>query len=84
MTDKAINDQKIWCLFSIANDYNQPDNNLVAWFRKKPDAVILSFVTNNQEEIERLLIGERVRISYADFRLRCISEGKVIEERNDR
>lgn len=27
---------KIWCLFSIANEYDQPDNNLVAAFEAKP------------------------------------------------
>lgn len=26
----------IWCLFSIANEHDQPDNNLVAWWAEKP------------------------------------------------
>jgi hypothetical protein len=26
----------IWCLFSIANEYDQPKNNLAAWWLKKP------------------------------------------------
>ncbi|WP_037500590.1 hypothetical protein [Sphingomonas jaspsi] len=27
---------KIWCLFSVANNYDQPDNNLEAWWPEKP------------------------------------------------
>jgi len=26
----------IWCLFSEANNYDQPRNNLVAWWQEKP------------------------------------------------
>jgi hypothetical protein len=26
----------IWCLFSISNAYDQPDNNLVVWQSEKP------------------------------------------------
>ena len=28
--------KKIWCLFSMANEHNQPCNNLVMWFEHKP------------------------------------------------
>ena len=27
---------KIWILTQIANDYNQPENDLVAWWPEKP------------------------------------------------
>lgn len=27
---------KIWCLFSIENNYDQPENNLVTWWSEKP------------------------------------------------
>ena len=27
---------KIWCLFSVENNYDQPDNNLVTWWEEKP------------------------------------------------
>lgn len=27
---------KIWCLFSVENLYDQPPNNLVAWWSQKP------------------------------------------------
>ena len=32
MTDKKT----IWCLFSVDNLYDQPPNNLVAWWSEKP------------------------------------------------
>lgn len=27
---------KIFCLFSVENNYDQPDNNLIAWWKEKP------------------------------------------------
>lgn len=27
---------KIWALFSVKNDYNQSENNLVGWQQKRP------------------------------------------------
>lgn len=27
---------QIWCLFSVDNNYDQPENNLVAWWKDKP------------------------------------------------
>ena len=29
--------KRIFCLFSIANNYDQPRNNLVAWWAEKPN-----------------------------------------------
>lgn len=28
--------EKIWCLFHVSNDYNQPKNNLIGWWSVKP------------------------------------------------
>lgn len=28
--------KQIWALFSVDNNYDQPDNNLVAWWAEKP------------------------------------------------
>lgn len=28
--------KKIWCLFTVANEYDQPSNNLAAWWQEKP------------------------------------------------
>lgn len=27
---------KIWCLFSVENDYDQPEHNLRAWWDERP------------------------------------------------
>lgn len=27
---------KIWCLFAVDNNYDQPPNNLVYWWQEKP------------------------------------------------
>lgn len=32
----------IWCLFHVAHDYNQPQNNLQAWFSSKPNSETLA------------------------------------------
>jgi len=40
MTQKNLG--KIWALFSIANNYDQPENNLEAWWFEKPNFDTLS------------------------------------------
>lgn len=30
------NAPRIWCLFSVENNYDQPDHNLAAWWVTKP------------------------------------------------
>ena len=32
----------IWCLFSVDNNYDQPNNNLVIWFNEKPTLDLLA------------------------------------------
>lgn len=43
----------IFCLFSIRNDYDQPRNNLVAWWSEKPsfDAFCECFNVKIKDEI---------------------------------
>ncbi len=36
----------IWCLFSIGNNYDQPDNNLEMWWGQKPSLEQLFKVFN--------------------------------------
>lgn len=33
---KPDDNDTIWCLFSIDNNYDQPENNLVCWWPLKP------------------------------------------------
>jgi hypothetical protein len=57
----------IFCLFSIDNNYDQPDNNLVAWWPKRPNIaqvaavleldikpITLSETADNYYEISRI------------------------------
>lgn len=67
----------IWCLFSIDNACDQPDNNLVFWWPNKPSAEMLyaTCVGCSMEAADRLLTGEEVRFDDADFRLREVESG---------
>jgi len=70
---------KIWCLFSIANEYDQPDNNLEAWFLSKPDFKSLNKVLGFNKSKAKL-VGDLLRhgrckdIGSADYRLEEVEE----------
>ena len=84
----------IWCLFSIANNYDQPDNNLVAWFKEKPTfEKLLETFTNYFGDmkywdtkskkligmfLQEILDGKEVRLNNEDIRLNAICEGEVL------
>ena len=77
---------KIWCLFSIDNNYDQPDHNLCAWWSGKPSfqmlAKELNLVFPGVSDEQTLLIvnlwqGMRVEHCQVQFRLREIGEGTV-------
>lgn len=40
MTQKSPS--KIWVLFSVENNYDQPDNNLVCWWSERPSIETLT------------------------------------------
>lgn len=76
----------IWCLFSVENQYDQPNNNLVAWWADKPDiatvaeTVGLNFPGGHDEEIVKAVAlwrGENICHIDTDFRLELIGEGVV-------
>lgn len=69
----------IWALFSVLDDFGQPDNNLEAWWHKKPNFdEIARFV--GVEIAEKVLKDEEISHSFVTYRLRKIEEGKVKEE----
>ena len=77
---------EIWALFGIANDYDQPDNNLIVWWREKPAFDVLASALHikvdkekGDSQVGRILKGQSVRISGADYRLEKIKEGKILE-----
>ena len=71
--------KKVWILFSVANEYNQPENDLVAWWSEKPKIPdLLNVVGLSQSTVIGLLLeGIDIGIGEATFRLRQIKEGKV-------
>ena len=76
-TTKHMNNKTIWCLFSIQNEYDQPDNNLVAWWFEKPEINIIRAIVDDKVDIS---IFERpFRESYCGtkFRIEQLNEGKV-------
>jgi len=77
---------KIWCLFSIANNYDQPRNNLVRWWSAKPTIEELARVMGSplgkadDEEVVRVLSlwkGQEVRFPFddSDYRIQEVAEG---------
>lgn len=82
---------EIWCLFSVDSNYDQPDNNLVAWWNEKPSLELL-FTTlgvkmgENDEHtvaVVKVWSGEFVRVGYGDtcYRLELVPQGKLDERK---
>lgn len=78
---------KIWCLFSVANNYDQPPHNLEAWWKSKPNldqiasALGMKFPNESDEatiDIVKVWSGENRRINDTDYWLEQIGEGKLI------
>lgn len=72
---------EIYCLFSIANDYGQPQNNLVAWWTEKPLLSQLREIFGQDQDIDPLMDiqgGADVRINDTDYRLERVKEGATL------
>lgn len=78
--------KKIWCLFSIENNYDQPRNNMVCWWDRKPLLHILLRLMVQEDsstlltQAEEIHSGKQVRINNYDYRLRQVEEGKLHRE----
>lgn len=87
------NKNKVWVLFSVANEYAQPEHNLVAWWIEQPSCVDLEKVIRAEDNFSEKetkkrfhdLIGMvqrgcnvRFKSTDIDYELRQIEEGKVI------
>lgn len=79
---------KIWCVFSIENNYDQPDNNLVAWFAEKPSlnrfAEFLGYPLDKTDDetilrIVKMWQGHQTQIKLGDvgYRLEEVPASKV-------
>ena len=82
----------IWCLFSIENNYDQPEHNLAAWWPTKPDILTVAnalqlglpaAVDADTVAIIKLWDGQEVDIRDTLYRLRKIEAGVVTEKRTD-
>lgn len=72
---------KVWAIFSIENEYNQPENNLEKLFKDKPTKEKLNnwyqgYVDEvagytKNDRLEQMLSGQEVRFTKmgADYRL---------------
>lgn len=76
----------IWCLLSVDNNYDQPPNNLVAWWPDKPslevlaEAIGLKFPESDDEmtiSVVKIWSGEARRIWNTDYRLELVPAGKL-------
>ena len=77
----------IYCLFSIDNEYDQPDYNLVAWFQEKPSieqiAKVLGYELKEDDTIvaiAKIWQGHEARINQTDYRFMKVKEGQVLGE----
>jgi len=78
--------ETIWCLFSIANEYDQPANNLVAWFKEKPSIELTAKcvgVNLSDDEtivsIAKIWQGKEARVGQTDYRLQKVKEKEILE-----
>lgn len=75
---------KIWCAFSVENNYDQPDNNLVCWWEDKPtleqlaNALGFQFPASEDETtlaIVKIWSGDSMRINETRYRLELVASG---------
>lgn len=78
--------KKIWCLFSIENQYDQPLNNLKGWWTDKPTAIQCREVVSqsnakaNAVDFIEVVKGKEVRVGNYDYRLEQVSESTKDEQ----
>lgn len=80
----------IWCIFSLSNNYDQPPNNLVAWWKDKPDLTMLAREFFNKELTDmdndevvmtvELWQGRKIDYSNTAYLLKHIKEQGIIGE----
>lgn len=76
---------KIWCLFSVDNNWDQPNCNLVCWWTRKPTVQMLTtalgypaFPCVHHLDIVAIWREETTRIINTDYRIEEVSEGEIL------
>jgi hypothetical protein len=65
---------RIWCLFSIANNYDQPEDNLEGWWVTKPSldqlrkAIISGGDMCEDKYLINVLAGHNTRVTESAFK----------------
>lgn len=82
--------EKVWAVFSITDEYYQPDNNLVILYKQKPSFEQLVDLLFKGRKIEELsedeliwtvdLLRGKVEFYGIEFRLEEVEFGKLLEE----
>lgn len=77
--------KEIWCLFSIDNNYDQPENNLVCFWHEKPSIETLCKtlglnMTNDEEIVQAVGIftGKNIFIRRVEYRLQSVKPGIML------
>ena len=77
-----------WALFQIANNYDQPNNDLKCWWDHKPSmeevgkAIGCGFPAQNDEQtlaVVHIWNGIDARLEETDYRLQELKSGEVLE-----
>ncbi len=80
----------IWCLFSIENNYDQPDNNLVTWWSTLPDVAELQlalgkFMGGDEPDKAKLKeVAAALRIKQEEVRLGLHRHSCIVNFRLER
>ena len=73
--------KKIYCLFSVTNEYNQPQNNLVGWWADKPTQEQVSeatgYVVTSKVVVSLACNGYYRESGDTEYRLEVKNEGRV-------
>ena len=77
----------IYCLFSIDNEYDQPDYNLVAWFQEKPSIEQIAKTLGHELKEDTIIVaiakiwqGQEARINQTNYRFVKVKEGQVLDK----
>jgi len=68
----------IWCLFSVANEYNQPMHNLEGWWSEQPEPFKLKEVCQcTIPEAKELIKFGQANLDHIRYTLQLVGEGKI-------